>query len=161
MLRLTLISLLLFPGAAWAQTQTLALLPEPFAYPAQGQSPQQQQTDQAACSAWAQQQTGVNPAQLSTATTAQSSQAGRIVQETARGGLLGLVGGAIWGNAGRGAASGAAVGALSGVLDMGHYQRQQQQAETQAQRAEKEQLRTYYRAWGTCMEGRGYTVSQS
>lgn len=51
-----ILSCLLLPThAGLAQNQ----LPEPFAYPTQNQTPEQQQKDQRACSQWATQQTGV------------------------------------------------------------------------------------------------------
>ncbi|WP_353674298.1 glycine zipper family protein [Synechocystis sp. LKSZ1] len=142
-------------GMALAQTQ----LPEPFAYPTKGQTQEQQQQDHFACYSWAKQQTGVDPSQLSPMTTAQSSQQGQMVQGAARGSLLGVVGGAIGGNVGEGAAIGAGVGALTGLFRRREEQQQQAQAQAQLQAAEQQQLANYYRAWTTCMQGRGYTVN--
>lgn len=142
-------------GVALAQTQ----LPEPFAYPMKGQTPEQQQEDHFACYAWAKQQTGVDPTLLSPTTTAQSAQQGQVLRGAARGSLLGVVGGAIGGNVGEGAAIGAGVGALGGLFRRHDQQQQQQQAQAQANAAEQERLQTYYRAWTACMQGRGYSVN--
>ena len=133
--------------------------PEPFAYPTNNQTQEQQQQDHFACYSWAKQQTGVDPSQISTATTTQSSQQGQVVRGAAKGSLLGVVGGAIGGNVGEGAAIGAGVGALAGIFRKREEQQQQAQAQTQASAAEQQQLQTYYRAWTACMQGRGYTVN--
>jgi hypothetical protein len=133
--------------------------PEPFAYPTKGQTPEQQQQDHFACYSWAKQQTGVDPSQLSTATTTQSSQQGQVVQGAAKGSLLGVVGGAIGGDVGEGAAIGAGVGALAGLFRKREEQQQQAQVQAQTNKAEQQQLQTYYSAWTACMQGRGYTVN--
>jgi hypothetical protein len=148
-------SILLPTNLVLAQQQ----FPEPFAYPTKGQTPEQQQQDHFACYTWAKQQTGVDPSQLSTATTAQSSQQGQVVRGAAKGSLLGVVGGAIGGDVGEGAAIGAGVGALAGLFRKREEQQQQTQIQTQANAAEQQKLQTYYRAWTACMQGRGYTVN--
>lgn len=146
--------LVLSTPAGLAQNQ----FPEPFAYPTRNQTPEQQQEDQAACSQWATQQTGVNPAQLSSATTAQSSQQGAVARGAGRGALFGTVGGAIsGGSVGQGAAIGAGVGALGGLFVARDAETAASQ--TGANAAEQQQLQTYFRAWTACMQGRGYTVN--
>ncbi len=73
-----------------------------------------------------------------------------------------LLAGAIAGDAGKGAAIGAASGAIVGGARRRDQQRQQQQAEqqwTQQQAATYAKNRDgYNRAYGACLEGRGYTV---
>lgn len=150
-----MIALLSVEGIALAQ----APLPEPFAYPTNNQTQEQQEADHFACYSWAKQQTGVDPSQLSPGTTAQSSQQGQVVRGAAKGSLLGVVGGAIGGDVGEGAAIGAGVGALAGLFRKGKDQQQQAQAQAQANTAEQQRLQTYYRAWTACMQGRGYTVN--
>jgi hypothetical protein len=150
-----LTSFLLPTNLVLAQQQ----FPEPFAYPTKNQTQEQQQQDHFACYNWAKQQTGVDPSQISTATTTQSSQQGQVVRGAAKGSLLGVVGGAIGGNVGEGAAIGAGVGALAGLFRKREEQQQQTQVQTQANAAEQQQLQTYYRAWTACMQGRGYTVN--
>ena len=75
---------------------------------------------------------------------------------------LGAVGGAIAGNAGKGAAVGAAGGGLLGVMRRNDQIRQNQYAEQQwAQQnvAQYQQHRSdWLRAVKTCLTGRGYTV---
>ncbi|HEY9752878.1 MAG TPA: glycine zipper family protein [Coleofasciculaceae cyanobacterium] len=151
-----ILSCLILPTpAGLAQNQ----FPEPFAYPTRNQTPEQQQKDQAACSQWATQQTGVNPSRLSSATTAQSSQQGAVARGAARGALFGTVGGAIGGNAGQGAAIGAGVGALGGLFVRRDAELAAAQTQARVNAAEQQQLQTYFRAWTACMEGRGYTVN--
>lgn len=148
-----ILSCLLLPTqAGLAQAQ----FPEPFAYPTQNQTPEQQQADQAACSAWATGQTGVDPYQLSFATVSQysqsqlsqpqpqpqpqpsqsqpsqSSQSGAIVRGAGRGAAVGTVSGAIAGDAGQGAAIGASVGALGGVFRRADASRAASRAAAQA-----------------------------
>ena len=150
-----LISVLLPTNLVLAQQP----FPEPFAYPTKGQTEQQQQQDHFACYSWAKEQTGVDPSQLSTATTTQSSQQGQAVRGAARGSLLGVVGGEIGGNVGEGAAIGAGVGALAGLFRKREEKQEQAQVQAQANEAEQQRLQTYYRAWTACMQGRGYTVN--
>ncbi len=104
-------------------------LAQTYVYPARGQNPQQQQADMGACHVWATQQTGVNPSAMAPPSTAPQ---GQMIQGAARGAAVGAVGGAIGGDAGKGAAIGAATGALATAA--------------------------YNRAYGACLEGRGYTV---
>jgi hypothetical protein len=132
------LSLLVWSGSALAQG---------YVYPARGQSPQQQQKDQADCQGWAIQQPGANPAAVGAPPPPQ----GQVGRTAARGAAVGAVGGAIGGNAGKGAAIGAASGALIG----GVRRRDQQQA---AQNAQAEANASFSRAYAACLEGRGYTV---
>ena len=127
------------PGAALAQS---------YVYPAKGQTPQQQQQDQAQCQGWAMQQSGVNPA---APPPPPSGRSGQVAGTAARGAAVGAVGGAIGGNAGKGAAIGAATGALVGGMRRRDERRTAEAAQTQATDA-------YARAYTACLEGRGYTV---
>jgi len=132
------LSLLVWGGSALAQG---------YVYPARGQSPQQQQQDQAQCQGWAMQQPGANPA----AVAAPPPPQGQVARGAARGAAVGAVGGAIGGNAGKGAAAGAAAGALVG----GVRRRDQRVA---AENAQAEANASFGRAYAACLEGRGYTV---
>lgn len=123
-----------------------SVLGQGFVYPSRGQSPEQQQRDQAECNGWASQQAG-NPAAMAPPPGPQ----GQMVKGAARGAAVGAVGGAIGGDAGKGAAIGAATGALVG----GFKRRDQQQA---AQQAQSQASAAYGRAYAACLEGRGYTV---
>jgi hypothetical protein len=137
---------------------------QPIAYPAKGQSAQQQQKDQGECQAWAKQTTGVDPATVAQAPApaAQSGPAvggGERVRGAARGAAGGALVGAIAGDAGEGAAVGAIVGTVAGgVRARRNREAQQQQAQQQHVAQQQGQLSTFNRAFAACMEGRGYTI---
>jgi hypothetical protein len=83
------------------------LAQQPIFYPAKGQSQQHQQTDLGECQVWAKQNMGVDPvalAQQSGQPTVAPRQGGALRDRAA----LGAVGGAIGGDARKGAAIGAA-----------------------------------------------------
>jgi hypothetical protein len=138
---------------------------EPFIYPAEGQSQEQLEKDKFACYSWAKQNTGFDPMVQPTASTpppAKEAPQGGLVRGATRGALTGLAVGAIAGDAGKGAAIGAAGGGLVGGMRRQDQTRQQQHSEqqwAQQQAAEYHNKRnTYDRAFGACLEGRGYTV---
>ena len=135
-----------------------ALAQKPIVYPAKGQSQQQQNKDDGECYAWAKQNTGIDPAAASQPAPQQTGPAtggGERVRGAARGAVGGAVIGGIAGDAGQGAAIGAAAGTMAG----GARARQNQAAANQqAQAAQSQSLDTYYRAYGACMQGRGYTI---
>ncbi|MGR9090007.1 MAG: glycine zipper family protein [Gammaproteobacteria bacterium] len=130
----------------------------PFVYPAQGQSVDDQAGDEAHCRSFSQQQTGFNPSQ-GPAYYSSNSGGGQMVGGAARGAALGAIGGAIGGDAGKGAAIGAGVGAASGLLRRGRDRRAADSANQQAQAQYNQNLSNYHRAFGACMQGRGYTVN--
>jgi hypothetical protein len=119
-----------------------------YVYPGRGQSPEQQQRDMGDCHLWATQQSGANPAAMAPPSAAPQ---GHMIRGATRGAAIGAVGGAIGGDAGRGAAIGAASGALIGGFRRMDQRRAQEQAYAQASNS-------YARAYGACLEGRGYTV---
>jgi hypothetical protein len=131
---------------------------KPIAYPAKGQSAQQQQSDDGACYAWAKGNTGIDPATASAAPPPQGGAAvggGERVGGAARGAAGGAVIGAITGDAGKGAAIGATAGTMAGGMRARQNKRAQQaNAQAQSQGA----MSTYYRAWSACMQGRGYSI---
>lgn len=131
---------------------------KPVAYPAKGQSSQQQASDDGACMGWAKQQTGVDPAQVATAPPPAQAPSGQRVRGAAGGAAMGAVAGAIGGDAGKGAAAGAAVGTMAGGM-----QHRQQRRETEAYNAQvsagnQQAMGAYWQAWRACMGGKGYTV---
>jgi len=136
-----------------------------FIYPARGQDAQQQEKDKFECYQWARQNTGIDPAQISTASGSGSSQSssgsgGAVARGAVGGALTGaVIAGIADGDAGKGAAVGALGGGLFGGIrhDRQQQQRQQQQAQQQAA-SRNARLDTYNRAYGACLEGRGYTV---
>jgi len=134
-------------------------------YPNKGQSQQQLEKDKFECYSWAKQKTGFDPMEVPKATAPppqQGAQQGGLVRGAARGATVGVAAGAIAGDAGKGAAIGAASGALIGGMRRRDQQRQQEQAQqqwAQEQTAAYTQRRNNYnRAYGACLEGRGYTV---
>jgi hypothetical protein len=155
---------LLACGATFPSSLALATA-QPYIYPNQGQSPQQEQFDKGQCYSWAVQQSGFDPAnpQMGTAPPpAAPAPQGGMVRGAAGGAALGAVGGAIGGNAGEGAAIGAGVGALFGGLRRARERREQEQMQqayaAQQQGAMSQGRSNYERAFGACMAGRGYTV---
>lgn len=136
-------------GVAWCQ--------KPSAYPAKGQNPEQQGKDESACLAWAQQDSGIDPAAIAATPPQPTGPQG----ERLRGAARGAVGGAVIGEiVDDDAGKGAAVGATAGVLVGGRRSRQRQAAQAQqAQATQAQSMDTYYRAYGACMQGRGYTVN--
>ena len=135
---------------------SLAFAQQPAVYPAHGQSPQKEQQDQGACYAWAKQNTGIDPVAVSQAPPPPSGPTGARVGGAARGAAAGAIIGDVSGNsAGHGAAIGATAGALAGGVRARQQHAEQAQA---AQQAQSTALNTYWRAYGACMQGRGYTV---
>ncbi|WER45900.1 hypothetical protein CupriaWKF_16760 [Cupriavidus sp. WKF15] len=142
-------------GTLAAVLAALAVVPaqaqqKPIAYPAKGQSQQQQSSDDGACYSWAKQQTGVDPAQAAAAPPPAQAQSGQRV----RGAAAGAAVGAIAGDAGKGAA----VGTVAGGVAHRQSRRQAAAANQQAAANTGQAMSTYYQAWGACMQGRGYTV---
>ena len=131
----------------------------PFIYPSQGQSLGEQANDEAACRSWSQQQTGFNPAQGPVYYGSSGSGGGEVLRGAAGGAALGAIGGAIGGRAGKGAKIGAGVGAVAGLLRKGQRKRADKQAKQQAINRYNQQLAGYNRAFGACMQGRGYAVN--
>lgn len=129
---------------------------KPIAYPAKGQTAEQQSKDDAECNGWAKQTTGIDPvAVASTPAQAQPTQGGQRARGAARGAAGGAAIGAIAGDAGEGAA----IGAVAGTMAGGRRARQDQAAaQNQAQAQQNQVMATYYRAVAACMQGKGYTI---
>lgn len=144
-----LAAVVVLSAVAWAQ--------KPVAYPAKNQDAAQQGHDDTQCLAWSKQTTGIDPAAASTAPPSSSGPHG----ERMAGALRGAAGGAVIGEIADGDSSkGAGVGAAAGVLAGGARARRNHAAQAQqAQAAQTQSMNTYYRAYGACMEGRGYTVN--
>ena len=130
-----------------------------YVYPAKGQSPQQQKSDEAACYTWAVQQTGFDPAKASPQqqaakppTTATGTTPGAGARGAARGAIVGEM---VGGDAGAGAAAGAAAARAQSRRQNAASAQQGQQ---QAQAATQQQQAAFAKARAACLEGRGYTV---
>jgi hypothetical protein len=137
----------------------LAAVAQPIVYPAKGQSAAQQNRDEGECYTWAKKTTGVDPAAVSQQPVAQetgpATGGGERVRGAARGAVGGVAIGAIAGDAGQGAA----IGAVAGTMLGGRQARQNQAARNQqAQNQRQDVINTFHRAYGACMEGRGYTI---
>jgi outer membrane protein with glycine zipper len=141
------------------------LAQDPIVYPAKGQSQEQTEKDKSDCYTWAKKETGFDPMETPKASSQpppqqqSSASAGR---GAVGGGLAGLAIGSLSGNAGRGAAIGAVTGGVVGGARRSNQQQQQQQAQDQWAQQEAAQYskkrETYNRAYGACLQGRGYTV---
>jgi hypothetical protein len=136
-----------------------AVLARPVAYPAKGQSQQQQQKDDGACYSWAKSNTGIDPAALAANQPPPPSGpavgGGQRLRGAARGAAGGAAIGAIAGDAGKGAA----IGAVGGTMLGGARARNDQQAAAANNQAQAQgAMDTFNRAWGACMQGRGYSV---
>lgn len=149
-----------------ALSASAALAQELIVFPARGQSQEQMERDKYDCYTWSKQETGFDPMQPQ-ATTAPPPQpqgpSGQRIRGAARGAAVGAVAGEIADDdAGKGAAAGAAAGTMAGGMKTRQGRRQQaqeqQQVTQQQETAYGEARNTYNRAFGACMEGKGYTV---
>jgi len=123
-----------------------------YVYPAKGQSPQQQKSDEAACHSWAVQQTGFDPAKAPPPQAAPTTPTGTAPGAGARGAARGAVVGEIVADDAR---SGAAVGA---VAARGQSRRQGAAQTQQASSRPPRKQQAFAKARGACLEGKGYTV---
>jgi hypothetical protein len=147
-------------GIALLLSTLVAAAQRPIAYPAKGQSAAKQSKDDGECYEWAKQSTGIDPAALAAAPPPQQTGSAGGGGERGRGAVRGAAGGAaigaIAGDAGKGAGIGAVVGTMAG----GRRARENEAAVNQQAQAQAQgSLNTYYRAYGACMTGRGYTIS--
>jgi hypothetical protein len=165
---------------AWSPSKDIGV----FAFPRNGQNADQQLKDESECYGAARQATGIDPkAPAPTGPTAEQQQAaaqkaakeapqvkGARVAGAARGAAGGAAIGAIAGDAGKGAAIGSVAGTMQGgaAQRSANAQSQQQaaakavaaqkEAAAQAKAAHAEGLDTFQRAFGACMDARGYSV---
>lgn len=114
-----------------------------YVYPAKGQSQQQQDIDTAECKRWAQSQAPTGPSGPDRGARAAGALGG-----AARGAAVGAAVGAIAGDAGKGAGAGAVLGGVGGRRGAINRERGQEAAAVDS----------YARAFGACMEARGYSV---
>ena len=131
-----------------------------YAYPTHGQSPAQQNSDEAACYDSAQSRTGYTPgAPPNVAQAPPPPKRHGFLRGAAGGAASGAAIGAIAGNAGEGAAIGAIAGGLLGHrrerMEAQHYE---QQAQSQAQAQTQQQLGSFQTAFSACMTARGYVA---
>ncbi len=137
-----------------------------YAYPQQGQSPEQQSKDRYQCSVWAVQQTGFDPSAPNVPAQYRVVASG---PPPGTGTAIGAIAGAVIGAAisprwdrGAGAVFGGLTGAMIGSASdaqraqenqVAMSQQQQEQAAAMAHKASE-----YRRALSACLTGRGYSV---
>jgi hypothetical protein len=131
---------------------------EMFIFPEKGQSKEQQEQDQFTCYKWAKEQTGIDPNQTTAAAPPPPPQSGQMAKGAAKGAAVGAIGGAIGGDAGKGAAIGAGVGAAAGAHRRRQSEAQYRQQVEQQSATQQTNQQTFNRAYGTCLEGKGYKV---
>jgi hypothetical protein len=159
--------------AAQAAPAPQAVPPKPatlglFVYPGSGQDAAKQGQDENECYSWARQQTGIDPTAATQAAAVEAPKGGA-VKGAARGAARGAAVGAISDerhigdegslDAGEGAAAGATAGAVKGRRAQ---KKATKKAEAQAQQTavtqDAQNKDTFKKAWGACLEGRGYSV---
>ena len=143
---------MLFLAAAIA----LPAIAQQYAYPAKGQSADQQKKDEAECATWATQQSGFDPSKPPPPPAAAATQPVTGSGSRARGAAAGAAVGAITDNdVGDAAKVGAVAGASAQRGANRRAERGQQQAAATQQQAGGD---AYGKARQACLEGRGYTV---
>jgi hypothetical protein len=165
MKQMTFFTLLLFlsvflAGTVWAQ--------DPIVYPAKAQSDDQIEKDKYQCYAWAKNETSFDPMKTPTTTSgppAKEKEVWGAGKTGVAGGATGaIVGGAAKGKKGalRGGLLGAAGGALIGGVRSSNQRNREAQKRKDWERKEANNYvrarNEYNRAFGACMEGRGYSV---
>jgi hypothetical protein len=158
MLRLMIVLLAVIAFIGDASAQSLSSNLGLVTYPSKGQSAQQQDKDEVDCYGWAKQKTGIDPVAVANRSTKEEGPAvggGERVQGAAVGAVGGLAIGAIAGDAGTGAAIGAVGGTLVGGMKA---RKNRENREKQAQQQKSATLQHFNKAFGVCMEGRGYVV---
>jgi hypothetical protein len=155
--------------------KTLAATMNVYVFPTEGQQPDQQSADEAACYTFAVEQTGVDPFTLSKQAEQQKQQAAQAQEQAkdagkgkgASGAVKGAAAGALIGeiasdDPGEGAAYGAAAGVIAGRRSGRRAsQEAQAQAQAQSQAAEKataEQSANFKKAFAVCLEAKKYMV---
>ena len=165
MKQVKMLAVLLFLSIFFADP---VLAQDPIVYPAQGQSQDQMEQDKFECYRWARDQTGFDPMQTPTTTSAPPSKEEQVWgagKSGVAGGATGaIVGGIAKGKKGavRGGLIGAgAVALIGGVRSSNQRNREEQKRKEWERRETNNYVRArteYNRAFGACMEGRGYSV---
>lgn len=141
---------------------------DPIVYPAKGQSDDQMEKDKYQCYSWAKNETGFDPMKTPTTTSGPPAKEGEVWgagKSGVAGGAAGaIVGGAAKGKKGalRGGLLGAAGGALIGGVRSSNQRNREAKKRKDWERKEANNYvrarNEYNRAFGACMEGRGYSV---
>ena len=165
MKQMLILSVLLFFSIFFAGP---VLAQDPIVYPAKGQSEDQIEKDKYQCYSWAKQQTGFDPMKIPTTTSAPPAKEEEVWgagKSGVAGGATGaIVGGIAKGKKGavRGGLIGAGTGALIGGVRSSNQRNREEQKRKEWERKEANNYvrarDEYNRAFGACMEGRGYSV---
>jgi len=130
-----------------------------FPYPKNNQTPAQQLQDETQCYGWARQQTGIDPAAPPPPPQEPKKIQGAGVKGAASGAAAGTAVGAAAGDAGKGAAVGATAGAIRARRQQRMANKQaEKQADAAAKQKQQQTLDVFKKAFGGCMDGRGYSV---
>jgi hypothetical protein len=141
---------------------------DPIVYPAEGQSQDQMEKDKFECYTWARDQTGFDPMKTPTTKSGPPAKEEKVwgAGKTAVAGGAGgaVVGGVAGGKSG--ALTGGLIGVAGGALIGGaRSSNQRDREEKKRQEWERREANNYARArneynraFGACMEGRGYSV---
>ncbi len=147
------------PGQTATTQQSPAAKLGVFPYPKNNQSAAQQQKDENECYGWAKQTTGIDPAAPPPPPPEAKQVKGGGAKGAAGGAVAGTAIGAIAGDTGTGAAIGATAGAMRGRRQQKKANKQaEQQAKAAAGQQQQQTLETFKKAFGGCMDGRGYSV---
>lgn len=158
-----------------AGQKTLAATMNVYVFPADGQTPEVQNRQEAECYAWAVDTTKVDAfqlrkqaeQQLQSAEQQKAAVAGQGQGAGAKGALIGAAAGALIGEiADNDAGRGAAYGAGAGMIAARRARRRKQQQATQqidqqtqqVQAATAEQIEGFKKAFGVCLEAKKYLV---
>lgn len=151
-------------AATHAQAPSQAAAGEPVVYPSRGQDGKQQDLDRYQCHDWARAQSGFDLSRTPQPTTPVPPPGATAPATDPTAGMAqGAIGGAAVGElAHRDVGRSAATGALASGLLTKVKAQQQAKAASSAQPPQTvrstPQRSTYDRAFGACLEGRGYTV---
>lgn len=126
-----------------------------YVYPAQGQTPEEQQRDERECSEWARAKTGFDPATPPPQVVAAPRRQGGVL----RGALVGAAVGEVFDNdAGKGAAVGGLVGGMRQASRNAAAQKQAAAVQQQESAKYAQAKADFARAHAACLDARGYTV---
>jgi hypothetical protein len=136
-----------------------AMAADVYVFPKENQSKEQQEQDTFSCYKWAKEQTGFDPTKpVGQASAPPPPARGGAASGAAKGAAVGAIGGAIGGDAGKGAAVGAGVGAAAGAHKRRKAEKQYEASQQEAAKQYETNVEGYQRAFGVCMEGKGYAV---
>lgn len=132
-----------------------------YVFPSANQNAETQQKDETVCYGWAKENTGFDPVAAASAQMQPNQQQrpkGALAKNAGGGAAAGAAIGAAAGDAGQGAAIGATSGLVLGKMAKRRAERKADQAEAQVENQQAAGMNNFRKAFGACMEGKGYTV---